>query len=385
MARHSRDEVACHLCFHDKRLQDWIKAQESPRGTCPWCGRRGHLVALAALGEPFRDVVDGLYVPVEGSDIYSSGDQIGFLLGDHWQVFAEKIEADDLAQELAVSILYAGLRPKARYDHPDYEGFFRRCGASLEETWDERAYAVLEGGLPPAGEAKQIGNEIATGLPDRMEVAFEDLATTYEPGKLLCRARLHKDRTRSERYGPEDLGAPPPNAATAGRANQKGHPVLYLASNKSTALAEVRPWKGAAVALAPAKIKRRLHLVDLSRTEPVSSPFFVELIRWSVELAGLLYRLGQDMSRPVMPHEEAVLYKPTQLLAWMIKSAGYDGCIYPSAMGPGTNVVLFNPDDVEMEEVGYFRVKQATYFSAPFSTYEAVYDEGPYDFAVSGD
>lgn len=89
------------------------------------------------------------------------------------------------------------------------------------------------------------------------------------------------------------------------------------------------------------------------------------------------------MSRPVMPHEEGPLYKPTQLLTQLIKSSNYDGCIYPSAMGQGRNIVLFNPHDAEIEKVTYFRVKAAAYFSAPFTAYEAVYDVGPYDYSLS--
>jgi hypothetical protein len=52
-------------------------------------------------------------------------------------------------------------------------------------------------------------------------------------------------------------------------------------------------------------------------------------------------------------------------------------------MGQGTNIVLFNPDDAEIKDVAYSRVKRTAYFSAPFSAYEAVYDEGPYDYALS--
>jgi hypothetical protein len=91
--------------------------------------------------------------------------------------------------------------------------------------------------------------------------------------------------------------------------------VPYLASSRSTALAEVRAWKGAAVAVAEVTTKRRLSLVDLSRPRPVGSPFFVEFLKWKSDLADLLYRLASDMSRPVMPHEEVKLYRPTQLLA----------------------------------------------------------------------
>ena len=99
-------------------------------------------------------------------------------------------------------------------------------------------------------------------------------------------------------------------------------------------------------------------------------------------MAILLHRLAEDMARPVLAREDEVLYKPTQLLAWLIRSSGYDGCVYPSAMGPGTNIVLFAADDAEVTSVSYVRVKRVAHISEPLTEYEDVYEEGPYDFAL---
>jgi RES domain-containing protein len=324
-------------------------------------------------------------VPVEGPDAFNRGELISTLLDDSWGVFDDQIQCDGLAQDLAVSILYADLRPKERYDYPDYEGFFRDEENWLENNWDEKAYAALTEGLPSADKEglQRVGRAIDDDLPDQIEIAFEDLATQLPVNEILHRARIHKDRTRTARYEKHELSAPPPQRAKAGRANRKGDPVLYLATNKSTALAEVRAWKGAAVALAPVRIKRNLLLVDLKRPRPLKSPFFVDLLRWRVQLFVLLHRLGEDMSRPVMPHEEKLFYRPTQLLAWLIRSSGYDGFVYPSAMGSGSNIALSNPDDVEIMEVNYVRVKRAAYFSEPLHEYEDIYEEGPYDSLLS--
>jgi hypothetical protein len=68
----------------------------------------------------------------------------------------------------------------------------------------------------------------------------------------------------------------------------------------------VRPWKGAAVAIAEVKIKQRLLLIDLSQIRQIKSPFFKDFLKWRIDLANLLYRLGQDMSRPMMPDEEKI-------------------------------------------------------------------------------
>jgi hypothetical protein len=136
------------------------------------------------------------------------------------------------------------------------------------------------------------------------------------------------------------------------------------------------------VALAEIAIKRRLSLIDLSALIQIKSPFFVELLKWKLELRALLRRLGSDLSRPITSYEarEAeVLYRPTQLLALLIRASGYDGIIYPSAMGPGTNVALFNPDDADVKKV----VKRVAYFAEPLSDFDDVHEEGPYAFALT--
>jgi len=373
---YDRSEVACHLCFNDKVLRGWIKEESIGRGKCPWCGRRGRLIHLTKLAEPFREVV-GLYTQATGLDAPDRGELIGDLLDYEWGVFSEELV--DMRQELAVAILTADLHGKELYDYPDYDGLFFSNELSLEETWDTRAYAALKGEIPKPPNPEMM--EEQRELFGQFEIAFEDLAERFEPDQQgsLYRARLYDDRHHKEKYTAPEVGAPPPDKAKAGRANQAKQPVLYLASNKSTALAEVRPWKGAAVAVAEIKIKRPLLLVDLSQVQRVKSPFFTEHLKWDIELANLLYRLGQDMSRPVMPHEQDVMYKPTQLLALMIQSARYDGCIYPSAMGSGKNYVLFETDAVDVLNIEHLRVNSATFFSRPLSLYEEIYEEGPYD------
>jgi NTP pyrophosphatase (non-canonical NTP hydrolase) len=381
---YDRGEVACHFCFNDKELCDWIKEESICRGKCPWCGRRGHLIYLKKLAEPFREVVEALYIQADGPDAADRGERIGDLLDYQWQLFSEALI--DLRQELTVSILTADLREKELCDYPHYEGLFFSRELSLEEEWDAKAYAILTGEKCQNGPILELIGEQEEPF-GQFEAAFGDLAEFFEPNKQgsLYRARLYDDRHHKEKYTAAEVGAPPPDKTKAGRANQAKQPVLYLASNKSTALAEVRPWKGAAVAVAEIKIKRPLLLVDLSQVQRVKSPFFTEHLQWDIELANLLYRLGQDMSRPVMPHEQEVMYKPTQLLALMIQSARHDGCIYPSAMGSGKNYVLFDTDAVDVVNIEHLRVNSATFFSRPFSLCEEIYEEGPYDHMLKRD
>jgi RES domain-containing protein len=331
------------------------------------------------LAEPFRNVVSSLYSQADGYDAADRGERIGDLLDYQWQIFSETLV--DLRQDLAASILTADLREKERlFDYPDYDSLFFSRELSLEEDWNTKAYAVLTGEMPKLPDLEIIQE----GRLGQFELAFEDLAVGFEPEKEgnLYRARLYNDRNRKEKYSESELGAPPVEIAKAGRANHEKQPVLYLANSKSTALAEVRPWKGAAVAVAEMKITRRLSFVDLTQVRRVRSPFFADLLKWELELANLLYRLSQDMSWPVMPHEQEILYKPTQLLALMVRSAGYDGCMYPSAMGSGKNYVLFDINVATVGKIEHVRINRAAFFSTSFGIWEPIYEEGPYDYVL---
>ena len=54
------------------------------------------------------------------------------------------------------------------------------------------------------------------------------------------------------------------NQAREGRANSAGIPVLYLASELDTAIAEVRPWIGSRISVARFRVLRDLKTIDMS-------------------------------------------------------------------------------------------------------------------------
>ncbi|MBC8419366.1 MAG: RES family NAD+ phosphorylase [Desulfobacterales bacterium] len=374
------DSRACHRCFHNKDLIDYIR-QEGQRGWCDWCGGRNvYVVPLYRLGDIFREAVC-IY---EHDDNYS--DSISFLLQEDWKVFSDKIEEapDDLMQEMTVEILKAGLTEKEYFtDYPNYDEGFRHEEPWLEDHWHYKAEAYFErertlNGLNEFAEGTDDPNY--ADFPDQLEAAFEDLSIDYESGKVLYRARIHKDRSRIEKFEPSELSAPPPDKATAGRANRKGEPVLYLASGDKTALSEVRAWKGTAVAIAEIKVRRSLSVVSLLKYEPPESPFFDDLIKWKVQLARLFHRLAYELSMPVMPHEEKNLYFSTQYLCDWVKKCGYAGIEYPSAMGNGFNVILFNPGDAEVMSQKYVRVNGIHHSTSPLRDNEPIYEEGPFDY-----
>ena len=68
--------------------------------------------------------------------------------------------------------------------------------------------------------------------------------------------------------------------------------------------------------------------------------------------------LGRELSKPIDPNMTSIDYVPTQYLTELIRTQGYDGIIYPSALGKnGTkNIVLFSERNVECQDVTIYEV-----------------------------
>lgn len=372
----NNSDVACINCFKDKILREEI-ISFNKKGDCQWCGSQDvNVIPLYELGELFRDVAS-LYKQNDNGI-----DTISFLFQDGWDIFSDKIENDpELMQDLTVSILKSGIPQKELFtDYPDYGESFQRQEPQLLEHWHEIAEAFLTGNnLIKETETSKV--DFYNDLPGLLEVVFDDLAVSYEPGDIFYRARIHKDRYRTELFSLAELGAPPPEKAEAGRANLKNKPVLYLANNDKIAIYEVRAWKGTAVALAKVRVKQRVSVVNLLDYKLPESPFFKEeYLAWKVQLAELFYRLAEELSMPVMKHEQEQLYQSTQYLCELIRKAGYHGVKYPSSSDFGHNIVLFNPEHAEPIDLTYIKIDDIDPIYHELKEFEPIYDEGPYDY-----
>ena len=171
-----------------------------------------------------------------------------------------------------------------------------------------------------------------------LEYATRHKTIAFQANKLLFRARINaKDDDRPYDLG--KMGAPGKNEAAHGRLNPTGIPYLYLASDRDTAISEVRPWVGCKATIAEFKLTREARLINFSTKYRVNVPegdehkapefTWRELIAWM-------------FSAPFDPRDDTI-YVPTQYLAERIKGAGFDGILYDSALDPrGYNVALFD-------------------------------------------
>lgn len=145
---------------------------------------------------------------------------------------------------------------------------------------------------------------------------------------------------------PEERMKPLVDSAVEGRANPKGIPYLYVATDKNTAMSEVRPWLGAIISIAQLKIERNLKVLDFSVEHGEKHKFNLYFKEpTSEEKIKAVWRdIDNAFSEPTQDSDMKSDYAPTQIISEYVKSKGYDGIAYKSSLADGHNIALFDID-----------------------------------------
>jgi hypothetical protein len=365
----------CVKCFRDPYLRERIR-DEGTRGSCDWCGAtRVKTVHIRELTDDFREAVRG-YTAVSPDE---HGERLDFLFDDGFGIFSDILLEGDgrKREELLLAILEYGLHPKDDVDEPDFRDLFvvrGSSGADLPGRWDEQLESLLKHPPSESGPPEGDGSSEVDGV-DLIASAVQEAGLVRTITKAYNRARIHKDRSSSALIQLHEMGAPKPEWVTKGaRANRSGQSVLYLASDEQTALAEVRSWKGAVVAVAKMELARPVTILDVVNVPRITSPFGKNL-SWTRDVRVLLRRFGRELSRPVAPDEEEVEYRPSQHICEMAVAGHLDGVAYPSAMGGGHNLVLFDPEAARPTSLSYHRIGRPTIRATPYQYAEMRWEE----------
>ena len=112
------------------------------------------------------------------------------------------------------------------------------------------------------------------------------------------------------------MGAPPPEKARAGRANPAGIPHLYVASDRATAVAEVRAEPGDWVTVATVTIHTEpMQILDLTRNVRIVDPFAHKDLHEALMLRELLQVFSYELGRPIRASDSEFDYVTTQFIA----------------------------------------------------------------------
>jgi hypothetical protein len=181
-----------------------------------------------------------------------------------------------------------------------------------------------------------------------------------EVPNVWYRARI---QTGDTAFPIAEMGAPPKRIASHGRANPAAIPYLYLGSTQRTAISEIRPHTGEMTCVADFRTPDTIKVVDLRNPKNTVSPFLladaVDISRMRSDLP-FLARLGDELTRPVVPQSAAIDYTPSQYLCEFIKKCGYQGVIYRSSVSDGINLALFDPSLAQPGTVTQYRVDRVS-------------------------
>lgn len=313
--------LCCHNCFGDRGLRrDIIPTLSVGEGNCGYCATVGvPLVEPIAL----RDVFE-LLISVYEPD--PDGQTLVDWLKTDWDLFSHSAMDNAHAKELLSEILDDGdivrtkFSPSAAYHS---EALARWETLRDELMWKNRYF------LDEVLDTDRL-RELLGHLP------ADDMPTIWYRARIL---------DRDPPFSIDEMGAPPARKATHGRANPAGIPYLYLGSQPPTAIAEVRPHTGEVACVADFTVAPPLNAVDLRNPRGLVSPFLLADARAIGQLRAdiaFLERLGDELTRPVLPSGAAIDYVPSQYLCEFIKKVGYDSVVYRSSVSEGINLALFD-------------------------------------------
>lgn len=160
-------------------------------------------------------------------------------------------------------------------------------------------------------------------------------------------------------YSGNEISSPPPLKSQSGRLNRTGVSFLYCSTNMNTAIAEVRPHPGDRVSTGCFLTKEKLsifnlakeYLLDYYKTDKLLDEYFIYIN----SICGLFLK--------TIPPSEKENYSITQLIADSIRKIGFDGILFPSSVGNGENLVVFNSNKMKYKAEGksIVVVKKVTY------------------------
>ena len=346
----------CHTCIGDKFLAEQVE-KEGTREECTYCHGTKTALTLEDLSDRIHRVLEEHFEQDDLTEQNRQGSDDAETVIENVAGIEQCIAAD-VREHLfnrfaqAVDVVEGEENPYSDgmlYVEPEVDT------SGLRSAWwdfkeEIRSRARFFGATSAAILDRSFENLASLGT-----VSGKPVVREIQPGdrdSSFWRARIAHSEPEIESVLEtlrSQLGSPPSDTATAGRMNAEGIPVFYGALEEETCVSEVRAPVGSFVVLVKFDLLSPIRVLDLNALSIVYSDFshfdpnYIEKRsreRFLKELVG-------EMSRPVMPHEEAREYIATQMVSEYLANRvepRLHGIIFSSAQtgGGGHNIVLFN-------------------------------------------
>lgn len=217
---------------------------------------------------------------------------------------------------------------------------------------------------------RQIGESLRTKNRFHLPTHLEELVSSFidyrkkrgisviSPGTRFYRARTH-GITQEQTFPTSEMREPPSHLSSAGRLNCEGMPILYLADSVETAIAEVRPWKGAVISVAEVVVVEPISSIKLMPTGETVS--FGSDMQEARDFLGA-FVLGVTYFASPNHAGDPLAYLPTQYISQRLRDSGFGAIFYPSALNEkGENLSVFDPTLCYVKSVKKYTVSNVNY------------------------
>lgn len=340
----------CVNCFNDKEVIGFIYSNATETGDCDCCSAKAvRLIDARELEELFQPVVS-LFKPVSVLGLKVPEEKyLHQKIQDSWNVF--KLPEAGIKDLLAAIV--AGSIPDGDpllNEAVEIELLYKPGAAAdvHEKKWENFAEEIKF--------KNRFFLKETIDLPLLAEL-LGNFSKKYDPGKIFYRARV-SDKTG---HTVADMGKPPADKTTSGRANPNGIPYLYLSTNAETTLYESRSSYLDYITIAEFKLIDTMHVVSLREIAAVSPFVFGDKLDSYITHQKYLARLEQELSKPVRRFDKELDYLPSQYLCEYVKSLGYDAIEYGSSLKPGgINIAVFNDTKLVGRNVDVYEIDTLT-------------------------
>jgi len=332
--------TCCAECFQDVTIIEFI-GNNHENGKCGSCKKTNAFTIdpskLAHLFYPFLGLVN---------ESEEDGVTLDKILDNLFEIFNNNVKNQNQLLEKILGHEYSSkkfiLKHKFGRNIEEWENF-------KEELKHENRF------FPKNSLYSSLFNTKGADNGDFFQV-IEQLKVDYDDSDSFYRARI-SDLALSK----ENMGMPPKGTARYGRANPAGISLLYLANNKETCVAEVRPNNTSKIHISELKPNRKIEIIDLTEPRKKLSicSFEDDSFNSVIEIINLLEILSKELSKPVRPESSDIDYLPTQFLCEFIKNFSVcDGIAFESSFRKGKNFVFFKEELFTVSEPATYKVTE---------------------------
>lgn len=346
----------CIECFLDMDIRDRISSHKQI-GSCEICESQNvYICDSSFLKDSFESFLD-MYTPLSETPIViedSDKKLLNEILKFKWNIFALDI---DKIQKLIVSICSGKYSSSPKlFNEPvvileEHDAEYLGKHSILSNTdWE---YFVETIKYTNRFHIDYMNLEVLTRL---LEYAKKE----YKAGQQMFRARYSSESGIIL----SEMGAPPKELATAGRANSQGVRCLYLSNDIETTFHEIRAKVHDYISVGYFILKKDIEVINLREFHDIS-PFIIDpngnLTEYAINKKNLT-KISNEIAKPLRRKESELDYLPTQYLSEYIKHLGYDGIEYKSTINSGGyNLALFDENCIECVNVEVYEMTQLDY------------------------